>query len=95
MRKISVPPVVRGNSRFWTNSEEIAKAISETEGNVNENIARAIERQVECREQDDCLACEEKNEVKPSCVRTGRFEVSRGPDERNVFSVDKGGKLLG
>ena len=46
---------------------------------------------MECREQDDCLACEEKNEVKPSCVRTGRFEVSRGPDERNVFSVDKEG----
>ena len=44
MRKICVPPVVRGTSPFWTNSEEIAKAISETEGNVNENIARATER---------------------------------------------------
>ena len=86
-----MPPVVKGTSRFRTNSEEIAKAIRETEGNVNENIARAIERQMECREQDDCSICEEVNEVKPDCVRTGRFEISRGPDEQSVFSVDKQG----
>ena len=52
IRKISFPPIVKGASRFCTNSEEIAKIIKEEEGNVNENVARAIERQIDSRERD-------------------------------------------
>ena len=52
IRKVSLAPVVKGQSRFWTNSVEIAKALKTETGNVNENIARAIERQVEERERE-------------------------------------------
>ena len=53
IRKVSLAPVVKGQSRFLTNSVEIAKALKTEKGNVNENIARAIERQVEERERGE------------------------------------------
>ena len=52
IRKVSLAPVVKGQSRFWTNSVEFAKALKTETGNVNENIARAIERQVDERERE-------------------------------------------
>ena len=63
---------------------EIAKALKTEKGNVNENIARAIERQVEEREResDETDSWRDTHEV---TVEPGRYEISRGEDEAWIF----------
>ena len=69
---------------------EVAKALEIETGNVNENIARAIERQVEEREKesDDTDPWRDTKDV---TAEAGRYEMTRGDDESWTFSVDKEG----
>ena len=93
MRKVSVPPIVKGNSRFWTNCVEIADAIKSDTGNVNDNIARAIERQVESREKSDTEPWRESPEFQRPTVKPGRYEISRGDEDHCVLTVDREGNF--
>ena len=69
---------------------EIAKALKTETGNVNENIARAIERQVDERERESD-ANDSWRDTHEVTVEPGRYEMSRGEDESWTFSVDKEG----